>query len=486
MLEANSGLQSIAAETGLSGRVSSDLQPIPLPVYQVPVTVAQNYATNSQNTVGMIDPTLHRPYVQQYSIGIQHEFVHTVLEARYVGNHVVGAYRSFDYNQVNINAGGFLQDFLRAQSNGLLALKQTGTFNPAFNASIAGSQRLAVFPTMPGGGQLTNATNRQLIQTGQVADLATTYQVNGQNGNINFFANPNALGTDVLTNYSQSTYNALQVEVRHRTHSGLSFEANYTFSKVLSDADGDSQSRIQHFLDINNAKLDRSRASFDLTHMIKADGFYQLPFGKGHRLHFRPLDRVIGGWTYGAIMSWQSGSPFSILSEYGTFNRSSGGRSYYNGADTSVSGSALFNVVKYQMTGNGPMFVVPSAINTADGTGAVNPGETPFKGEVFFNPPAGTIGTLQKRMFSGPWTFNIDMSVNKEIVIREGHTLEFQMLAINALNHATFFPGGPSTTQAGDYGAYEGNQMINSPTFGLLTQMFYLPRIVQFGLHYRF
>jgi len=52
--------------------------------------------------------------------------------------------------------------------------------------------------------------------------------------------------------------------------SGLSFEANYTFSKVLSDADGDSQSRLQHFLDIGNPGIERSRANFDLTHMIKA------------------------------------------------------------------------------------------------------------------------------------------------------------------------------------------------------------------------
>ena len=30
-----------------------------------------------------------------------------------------------------------------------------------------------------------------------------------------------------------------------------------------------------------NPKIERSRANFDLTHMIKADGYYELPFGKG-------------------------------------------------------------------------------------------------------------------------------------------------------------------------------------------------------------
>ena len=114
------------------------------------------------------------------------------------------------------------------------------------------------------------------------ASWATTLQTNGMNGSVNFYQNPNALGTDLLTNYSSSSYNSLQLEARHQMRSGLSFEANYTFSKVLSDADGDVQSRLQHFLDINNPGIERSRANFDLTHMIKADGFYELPFGKGH------------------------------------------------------------------------------------------------------------------------------------------------------------------------------------------------------------
>ncbi len=83
--------------------------------------MADNYANDPFNTVGMIDPNLRRPRVQQYSFGIQHDFKGTVLEARYVGNHVVGAYRAFDFNQVVINSNGFLPDFLRAQNNGFLA-----------------------------------------------------------------------------------------------------------------------------------------------------------------------------------------------------------------------------------------------------------------------------------------------------------------------------------------------------------------------------
>jgi len=469
MTEANAGLQGIAADTGLSNRVSTGLPKIALPVFQVPLTAADNYATDPFNTLGIVDPNLNRPRVQQYSFGIQHEFHQTVFEARYVGNHVVGAYRGFDFNQLKFKQNGFLADFQRAQNNGSLARASKGTFNPSFNPAIPGSQPLQVFPLLDNLGHLSDADVVNYIEQGQVGELASFYQTNGWNGAVNFFTNPYALGADMLTNYSSSSYNSLQLEARHRTHSGLSLEANYTFSKVLSDGDGDLQSRFQAFLDINNPALERSRANFDLNHMIKADGFYELPMGKGHRLHYRPLDRVIGGWTLGSTMVWQSGAPFSILSEYGTLNRAS--RSYYNTADTSLSGAPLAGVVKYQMTGNGPMIVSPSAVNPADGTGVSAPGSAAFQGQVFSNPGAGTLGVLQRRMFSGPWTFNIDLRASKTIDITEHQKVDLIMDAFNALNHATF---------------WAGDQSINSTTFGLMSSMFYSPRILQFGAHYRF
>ena len=110
---------------------------------------------------------------------------------------------------------------------------------------------------------------------------------------------------------------------------------------------------MRAFLDFNNPKLERSRANFDLNHMIKAFGYYQLPFGAGHRLSYKPLDRVIGGWVLGSTMVWQSGAPFSITSGRGTLNRTA--RSYYNTANTSLTKSQLDNVVKFQMTGDTPV-----------------------------------------------------------------------------------------------------------------------------------
>jgi hypothetical protein len=438
----------------------------------VPLTVANNYATNPFNTVGMIDPNLKDPKVQQYSFGIQHDIKGTIVEARYVGNHVVGAYRGFDFNQVVINSNGFLADFLKAQSNGFLAQSLGDGFIPAYNRKIPGSQPLTVLPKF-GLSELTTPDPNvaYYLQTGEVGELANYYQTNGFNSSnaVQLYQNPNALGTDLLTNYSSSSYNSLQLEAKHHVGHGVFVEANYTWSKVLSDADGDSQSRLQHFLDINNPKIERSRANFDLTHMIKADGFYELPIGKGHALHYRPLDRVIGGWILGATMTWQSGAPFSILSGRGTLNRES--RSYYNTADTTLTGSQLSQVVRYQMTGNGPMMIAQSAINSTDGTGVNTDGQPLFSGQIFTNPGAGTIGVLQKRMFDGPWTFTTDMQLKKTISITESKKLELAIDGFNALNHPTF---------------WSGDQNINSTTFGVMSSVFYSPRVMQFGAHYRF
>jgi hypothetical protein len=275
----------------------------------------------------------------------------------------------------------------------------------------------------------------------------------------------------MLANYSSSSYNSLQVEVRRRMRSGLSFEANYTFSKVLSDADGDSQSRIQHFLDFANPGLERSRANFDETHMIKADGSYDLPFGAGHRLHYRQLDRAIGGWKISGAMVWQSGAPFSILSGRGTLNRSSGGRSNYNTAGTSLTKPQLDNIVKFQMTGNGPYIISSSAINPNDGTGVNGDNNAgAFPGQVFFNPSAGTLGVLQRRLFDGPWIFGLDMSALKTVKLTERQTVELRMDAFNMLNHPSF---------------WAGDQNINSTNFGVVAADFG-SRVVQFALHYRF
>lgn len=122
------------------------------------------------------------------------------------------------------------------------------------------------------------------------------------------------------------------------------------------------------------------------------------------------------------------------------------------------------------MTGNGPMYVAASAVG-ADGRAVAPDGSAPFTGQVFYEPAAGTIGTLQRMDMTGPSTWNLDFNMRKEVKIRERQSIELRMDATNVFNHVTW---------------YVGNQTVTSTTFGQITSNYYGQRLVQFALYYKF
>jgi len=463
----NSGLTTSATGSGLAGTLSS-LPAIPVPVFQIPRTFADNYKINSGNAQGMPDPNLVTPYVQQYSFSIQQEIKKAIVEIRYVGNHSTKQLRGFDYNQVQINGAGYMQGFLNARNNGNLARAAGKGFNPSYDPTIAGSVPLPFFDALPGKGLLTNSTISGLIDQGQVGELANTYQTNALNGPVNFYANPSGLGMNVITNYSNASYNALQLDVTRRFSQNFQFQFNYSFSKVLSDAFGDGQTRFEPFLDMNNAKLERSRAPYDLTHQFKANAYYALPMGPGHKMNVRPLGKILGGWYTSGIFTYETGSPFSVFSARGTLNRAA--RSANETANTSLSLDQLNQLLAFRMSGTGPYFAAASILGT-DGRATTQEGGTVNAGQVFTNPGPGTVGVLQRDIFSGPWVWDLDARVGKTTKFTERQSLEFYMDATNVFNHPTWFVG---------------DQNINSTTFGKITSNFFGRRLVQFSLKYNF
>ncbi|MEZ5403838.1 MAG: TonB-dependent receptor [Bryobacteraceae bacterium] len=463
----NSGLNQSVGLVRLTGTVSQGVT-IPTPPFQVPRNQQDNYDASPTAALGAPDPNLKTPYVQQWTLGVQHDFKGNIFELRYVGNHGTQLLRAFDYNQVVIKENGFLDDFIRARNNGFASLAATGRFAPSYTG--AGSQPLTVFPRLPSGGLLTNATVINNILQGQAGELATIYQTNGLNGPIDFFRNPNALGANVINSGGNSTYHALQFDVRRRM-GAVNWQANYTYGKVLSDNTGDAQTRFDPYLDLGNPSLERARAPFDLTHAIKFNGSYELPYGKGRRWSSNSpvVNHILGGWIVSGIMQWQSGFPFSVLSNRGTLNRA--GRSTNKNTATSLlTKSEIESRFGVRKDGDGVYLIDRSAINT-DRRGVSSDGSAPYAGQLFFNPDPGGVGALQRRMFSGPWAFGLDMSVLKRFPIRERDYLEFRANAYNMPNHATFS---------------FGDQNINSTAFGRLTSTLSSARVWEFGLYYRF
>ena len=465
----NTGLAANSQIVNLVARASA-LPAIPEPVYKVPRTQLDNYRLDPAAALGLPDPNLRTPYAQQYSFGIQHDVKGTLFELRYVGNHGTKLLRAFDYNQVVVKENGFLADFVRARNNAFLSERAGQGFNGAYSGP--GSQPLTVFPQL-GNALLTNATIQLRLRQGEVGELATLYQTNGLNGSVNFFRNQNALGANFISNGGNSTYNGLQFDVRRRMGRNLQFQANYTFSKVLSDTAGDDQTRFEPFLDLGNNTLERARAPFDLTHGVKTNSSYALPFGKNQRWKTdnKVLDHIFGGWMATGLLSWQSGFPFSVLSQRGTLNRvaRSTGR---NTASTLLTKDQLDSgIFGLRRQGDGVFFVAPTSRNT-DGRAVATDGAAFFGGgQAFYHPGPGDVGGLQRRMFSGPWSFSLDMGLVKRFAITERQTLEFRGEAFNIPNTPSF---------------NFGDQDINSTNFGRITGVNVGSRYMQFGLYYRF
>ncbi len=443
---------STVSGTNLSARISTGLPAIAAPTLKVPRTFADNVvAAGLTNAQAAIDPNLVTPYVQQWNLGVEHSWKSTVLAVRYVGNHGTKELRAFDLNQVLI--GAVLPDFRTAQNNGFLAQAKNGSFNPAYNPAIPGSAPMPYFAQMA-STLLTNSTILSAIQTGAVGTFADTLYTGRLLGTAApVYTSPYGQGMNLMTNFSNSSYNGLQLEATRRFSKGLQFQANFAWSKALSDAAGDTTTNFEPFLDNANTKLERSReADFDVNRIFKANFSYALPIGPGHNLRADNfiLRRVTEGWQVSGIFAWQTGSPFSITSgSRGTLNRSS--RSTNNEANPLVFGSALTDLMGFYMTGNGPYYIAQSAINPVDGRGASTDGVAPFVGQAFSNPAPGTVGALQRNFFTGPSIRSFDASMAKNTKINERVGLEIRMDVENAFNHPTFLIG---------------DQSINSTTFG--------------------
>ncbi len=482
-LGTNQGLQTIVSDPDVIGQVSGNLPQITTPTLKVPRTFLDNLNdAGPANAEGIINPHLRTPYIQQWSLGVQHEVRRFVIDVRYVGNHGAHEWRAMDFNQVQVAGTPYLSDFVKARNNLFLSQRAGLGTDASYNPNVKGSVPLPFFDNnIPGGGFLSDSTVAGLIAQGQAGQLATIYQEVFEpalSGVYSFFPSLYGLGMNALESGSYSSYHSGQVDVRRRLPNGQQLQINYTFSKALADTNGDlNNDRFEPYLDVNNGKLDKARAPFDLTHCLKANYVLPIPLGNGHRLSGnRLVNHVIGGWTASGFFTYQSGSPFSVVSRYGTLNRG-GSRATFNTVDA-LNGANLGSNVGFFMTGSGPYFVNPSGVATS-GLGVAPDGDAPFSGQIFANPQPGTYGSLQRRMFTGPNLFEWDAQVAKSIPVTERIRIDFQAAFFNITNHPNFTVGQDGDTSATNYN-------VNGSNFGRIITTSTIPRIIQFGAYIRF
>ena len=230
-----------------------------------------------------------------------------------------------------------------------------------------------------------------------------------------------------------------------------------------TDAQGNNQNDLASRLTLRNPNADYRRSISDQTQRFVANGLYDLPFGNGHHYFSGVndgLDRLVGGWTIGAIATWATGTPWFVGSGRSTFNSAT----LNNGAQlTGITYDEFKKNIGLFKTPAGVFFVNPNILNLTIPTTGASAGKATaavLKPGLMAAPAPGTFGNFPVNALSGPSYFNLDMSFTKRIRITERVRFEIKGTAINILNHPNFIF---ATTATG-----AGTNVINfdSQSFG--------------------
>jgi hypothetical protein len=471
-----------------------------LPAYGLSPTTYQATAPESEFTfqgstpVFGMDPNIKQPYSESWNFGVQRAIGHSrVIEVRYNGNHSIHQWVTINPNEINVFENGFLAEFKRAQQNlaaggGNNFSSSNGQPTPILDAAFGG----------PSAADYTNAQYINYLNTGQVGALANKlagvagtvpYLCNlvgagfspcaaigagaGAGYPINFFqANPYAAGTNgangangtgLQTAAGYSNYNAVQIDMRQGAWHGLQYDANYTYSHSLGINSPNTWTGSFNAFTLRDLRKSYGPTLYDLQNVFHGSGTYDLPFGRGKQFlsNGRWVDRAVGGWTLGTIITAQSGAPVQVTGQNSTFNDYGDSGIILNG----VTASQLQKAVGvYRVPGqNFVNLINPKYLASATGGGAnpayIAPNTTP-----------GTIG--QVVYLHEPHAFFQDLSVSKAVPIREGLNFKLQSEFINVWNHPVFgnsqgtFDGGIQ-----DYGFGLGGVTNQGLGFGRIIEI---------------
>jgi hypothetical protein len=379
-----------------------------------------------------VDFNLRTPNVRYWNVGIDAAMGGFLWGVRYVGNRLEEGPRSVDRNQVMMSPG-FLAGFQDVHSS-----------------LVSGSPTDGI-PLLPGGGICSNFSlancrpdlyARSLIQTGQAAELGRWLEGQGYNskGAYNFLGNPLApQGIYVLSHLGVSRYDALQLTLTRRPVRGLSLTASYVLSKVMSNLDDYRQGAIDPYLDLDVPSLEWAPSPLNVARVFKAVSTWDLPFSKSRGSARSLSGRLLGGWSLSAIAIAQSGAPFSLLSG-GYVTAPGGGVSGITGLGTftSQADSGQNTVTTSQSAGQIRTYL--GIRKNSDGT--VTDVNAPAG--AFQEPGVGAVGSLQRRMFTGPGALNLNLGIRKAISLSERTWAEFRAESINLLNNVNWLVGDQS------------------------------------------
>jgi hypothetical protein len=220
----------------------------------------------------------------------------------------------------------------------------------------------------------------------------------------------------------------------------------YTVGRAIDDSDslGSSTSGNSTYVDVNNRRLERGPAGYDVPQKLSFLGIWELPFLKGRN---GIAARMLGGWQLSTVGILQKGTPLDITTS------ASWPRGDYN-ADGN--------------TGDRPNAPGAALKRTGYERSAFLRGI--FLASDFPVPTPGTNGSLGRNVFRGPGFAGVDLALSKKFRVSERFLTELRGEAFNALNRVNL--NNPNTD-------------LNSSSFGRSTSA-QTPRQFEVGLRVTF
>jgi hypothetical protein len=247
-------------------------------------------------------------------------------------------------------------------------------------------------------------------------------------------------------NLGFQNYQALQMEATHKVGHGLSFQANYTWTHDISDAQGDAPTAFPGETNYGLSVVDRFAIGQDRGNVegvrrqrFLLTGSYDLPFGKGRRWSSSSgvVNGIFGGWSVNTITLLETG-PYLTPTISCALDQTN--------TDPLGSGS----VCRPDLVGNPiPAQQTPSQY---------------FNLNAFAPTPVGAarIGSAGVGILEGPGTIAVNGGLAKVMQLREGLRLRFEGTFTNALNHTNFAPPSTNFSSSQTFGVLNAAQTAES------------------------
>ena len=251
-------------------------------------------------------------------------------------------------------------------------------------------------------------------------------------------------GVHTMQSSSNSDYNSLQASVTKRYSNGLTLLASYTWSHSLDDYSGDPTGTSDVTVVPGNQALgslnNYASSDFDRRHRFVFSGIYDLPkFYKGASGFAR---QAVNGWELASILTLQSGTPFSVLTNDTAFVQARA--DFVPGCNPVLSGSVQSRLSEYFNT---------ACFAPAPATAA------------------GGFGDTGRNILRGPNQENVDISIIKYFPFTERTQLEFRSEFFNAFNLVSF---------------QNPINVLAAPNVGQIVETSTGPRVIQFALKVNF